>query len=88
MGIANIIFIIVLAAAIYFFIRNILKISYNINLGKDIDISDNRKLRWKTMAKVALGQSKMTVRPVAGLLHIVVYAGFILINIEVTSNLE
>lgn len=83
MGIANIIFIIVLAASIFFFVRNILKISYNINLGKDIDISDNRKLRWKTMAKVALGQSKMTARPVAGLLHIVVYAGFILINIEV-----
>lgn len=83
MGIANFIFIIVLAAAIFFFVKSIRRISYNINLGKDIDIIDNKSLRWKTMAKVALGQSKMTARPVAGLLHIIVYVGFVLINIEV-----
>ena len=34
------------------------------------------------MARVALGQSKMTVRPIAGFLHIIVYVGFIVINIE------
>lgn len=83
MGIANFIFIIVLAVAIFFFVKSIRRITYNINLGRDIDITDNKALRWKTMAKVALGQSKMTVRPVAGLLHIIVYVGFVLINIEV-----
>jgi len=83
MGIANFIFIIVLAVAIFFFVKSIRRIAYNINLGKDIDISDNKTLRWKTMAKVAMGQSKMTVRPVAGLLHIIVYVGFVLINVEV-----
>ena len=85
MGISNIIFIIILAVAIYLFVKSLNRISYNINLGKDIDISDNTSTRWKTMAKVALGQSKMTKRPVAGLLHIIVYVGFVLINIEVVE---
>ena len=35
------------------------------------------------MAMIALGQSKMVKRPIAGILHIVVYVGFIIINIEV-----
>ena len=39
------------------------------------------------MARVAMGQSKMVVRPVAGIMHIVIYAGFILINIEVLEIL-
>lgn len=52
-------------------------------MGKDEDLSDNKKERWRIMARVALGQSKMVVRPIAGFLHIIVYAGFILINIEV-----
>ena len=34
------------------------------------------------MARIALGQSKMVSRPIAGALHIVVYLGFIIINIE------
>ena len=38
--------------------------------------------RWKNMARIALGQSKMVKRPVAGLLHVVVYIGFLVINIE------
>ena len=35
------------------------------------------------MARIALGQSKMVSRPIAGFLHIVVYIGFVVINIEV-----
>ena len=76
-------FAVVLGIAVYFFVKSIKRIRRNINLGKDEDISDNKPLRWKTMAKVALGQSKMVVRPVAGFLHIIVYVGFVLINIEV-----
>ena len=64
------------------FIRNSKRIQRNIHLGKDIIRSDQKSRRWKLMAKVALGQSKMVSRPIAGILHIVVYIGFILINIE------
>lgn len=81
--IAQIIFIIILAAAIYLFSKNAGKIRRNILLGKNTDRADNAALRWKTMAKVALGQSKMVKRPLAAILHFFVYAGFIIINIEV-----
>lgn len=69
--------------AIYFFAKSVGRIRRNILLGKDKDISDNKAERWKTMARVALGQSKMVVRPIPGILHMIVYVGFILINIEV-----
>jgi heterodisulfide reductase subunit C len=83
MGISNLIFALFLGAAAFLFGKNVLKIRRNILLGRDIDRSDNSSKRWKTMAKVALGQSKMVVRPVAGILHILVYVGFVIINIEV-----
>ena len=83
--IANIIFIILFAAAVYLFTRNVRKVIRNINLGKAVDRSDNQPQRWKTMALVALGQSKMATRPIAGILHIFVYVGFVLINIEVAE---
>ena len=79
----NLIFTLLLGGGIYWFARNAAKIKRNINLGRDIKINDNLSERWKLMAKVAIGQSKMVVRPVAGILHIIVYAGFIIINIEV-----
>lgn len=83
MGIANIIFIVILLTAVVLFARNVGKIRRNINLGKDVDRSDNKPERWKTMIRVALGQSKMVVRPVAGIMHIFIYLGFIIINLEV-----
>ena len=79
----NLIFAIVLVIGIGYFVKNISKLQRNIKLGRDIDVSDNKSQRWKNMARIALGQSKMVTRPVAGLLHIIVYLGFIIINIEV-----
>lgn len=79
----NIIFAIALLLGVGFFTRNIRKLSRNIKLGKAINASDNKPQRWKNMAKIALGQTKMVVRPVAGLMHLIVYIGFIIINIEV-----
>jgi heterodisulfide reductase subunit C len=81
--IPNIIFALVLFAGIGFFAKNIKKLARNIKLGKEVEISDNTSQRWNNMFRIALGQSKMVVRPVAGILHIVVYLGFIIINIEV-----
>ena len=79
----NILFVALLAAGFWFFAKNIKSLIRNIKLGKDIDRTDNKSARWKNMAKIALGQGKMVRRPVSGILHIVVYVGFILINIEV-----
>ncbi len=79
----NIAFAIALLLGIGYFAKNIGKLRRNINLGKDVDLSDNKGERWKNMALIALGQSKMVKRPVSGFLHIIVYLGFIIINIEV-----
>jgi len=80
---SNILFAILLIVGVGFFVRNIKKLIRNIKLGRDIDRSDRSSDRWKNMINIALGQSKMVRRPVAGILHIIVYVGFIIINIEV-----
>ncbi|MFA7379091.1 MAG: (Fe-S)-binding protein [Bacteroidia bacterium] len=84
---SQIIFIAVSAVSIYLFAKNIEKIRRNILLGKDVDLSDNPAQRWKTMLRVAFGQTKMAARPVPFLLHFIVYVGFVLINIEVLEIL-
>jgi heterodisulfide reductase subunit C/nitrate reductase gamma subunit len=87
-GIQNIIFILALAAAIWAFARQWNKIWRNIKLGKPLDRTDQPGARWKTMARVALGQTKMVRRRyVAGFFHVVIYVGFVLINIEVAEIL-
>jgi heterodisulfide reductase subunit C len=78
----NILFAIVLFFGFGYFYSNIKKIRRNINLGIDVNRKDNAKARRRNMAMIALGQSKMVKRPIAGILHIIVYAGFIIINIE------
>ena len=79
----NILFAIILILGIGYFARNVKKLIRNIKLGQDVDRSDNPSERWKNMAMIALGQSKMVKRPIAGFLHILVYLGFVIINIEV-----
>lgn len=78
----NIFFAILLILGVGFFTRNVRKLIRNIRLGKKVNRTENPWKRWKNMAMVALGQSKMTKRPIAGILHILVYVGFIIINIE------
>jgi len=79
----NILFAVVLILGVSFFVVNVRKLVRNIKLGKSVDRSDNSSLRWKNMIKIALGQSKMVRRPISGILHVIVYVGFIIINIEV-----
>ncbi|REE82276.1 4Fe-4S dicluster protein [Lutibacter oceani] len=79
----NIAFLILLILGVGFFVKNIQKIIRNIKLGKKVDRSDNSNARWQNMAFIAFGQSKMVKRPISALLHIIVYLGFIIINIEV-----
>ncbi|MFM9824638.1 4Fe-4S dicluster domain-containing protein [Flavobacterium sp.] len=78
----NILFAVLLIIGFGYFYSNVKKITRNINLGKAVNRNDNAKARWKNMAMIALGQSKMIKRPIAGVLHIIVYVGFVIINIE------
>lgn len=80
--VSQLIFTLILLSAIGLFAYNARKIYRNIRLGKALDRSDRPAERWKTMLRVAFGQSKMAKRPVPFLLHLFVYAGFVIINIE------
>jgi heterodisulfide reductase subunit C len=78
----NIFFAILLIIGFGYFTINIKKIIRNIKLGAAVNRSDNSSARWKNMAMIALGQSKMVKRPIAGVLHIIIYIGFVIINLE------
>jgi heterodisulfide reductase subunit C len=78
----NILFVILLALGFGYFALNVKKLVRNIRLGRDINRYDNPAARWNNMALIALGQSKMVRRPISGALHIIVYVGFVIINIE------
>ncbi|TWP30147.1 (Fe-S)-binding protein [Apibacter muscae] len=80
--ISNIIFILLAFIGIGFFLRNLFKIRRNILLGKPENRSVQPKQRFKLMLRIALGQGKMMFKPVAGFFHILIYVGFILINID------
>jgi heterodisulfide reductase subunit C len=83
----NIIFSFLLVISLGFFARNIRKLIRVINLGKPVDRSDNPGKRLSNMIRIALGQSKMVSKPISGALHVIVYLGFIIINIEVLEIL-
>ncbi|RYF20834.1 MAG: 4Fe-4S dicluster domain-containing protein [Flavobacteriales bacterium] len=80
---AQIIFILLLIAGVGLFSFNARKVIRNIKLGRPKDRSDQPAKRWGTMLKVAFGQTKMAARPIPFLLHLVVYLGFVIINLEV-----
>ena len=83
----NIIFTFLLIFSLGFFARNIKKLITVINLGKPVNRSDNPLKRLSNMIRIALGQSKMVTKPISGALHVIVYLGFIIINIEVLEIL-
>ncbi|MBK6935515.1 MAG: (Fe-S)-binding protein [Chitinophagaceae bacterium] len=79
----QVLFIMLSAVSIFLFTKKINEIRRNIRLGRDENISDNKNQRWRNMILLAMGQKKMFRNPLVALLHFVVYAGFIIINIEV-----
>ena len=78
----NILFAIVLVVGVGYFAKNANKIIRNIRLGQKVDRSDNAAARWRNMALVALGQKKMFTRPIPALLHFMLYAAFVITQIE------
>lgn len=80
--IPQLLFVIAFGIANYFLFKNITRIRKNILLGKDIDRSDRRSERLKMMILTAFGQKKMFKKPLPALLHLFVYLGFLIVNIE------
>jgi heterodisulfide reductase subunit C len=81
--IGQLIFLSIVIVAVVFFSKNVRKIGRNIKLGRSIDRSDHFSDRLAVLLKVAFGQTKMVKRPVAAILHLFVYVGFVVINLEV-----
>ncbi|SDC43563.1 4Fe-4S dicluster domain-containing protein [Niabella drilacis] len=79
----QILFVLLFILAVVFFSKKIKQIRRNINLGRDEVINDHPDQRWRNVLLLALGQKKMFRNPLVGVLHFFVYAGFIIINIEV-----
>ena len=76
-------FLLLATYAIWLFSKNILQIKKNIFLGKPEDLSDNHNLRWRNVILLALGQKKMFRNKTVAIMHLIIYAGFIIINVEV-----
>lgn len=80
--VAIILFSVLLLLGIGAFAMNVGRIRANILLGRDVDRTDNKSERFKTMALVALGQKKMFKRPIPAVLHLILYAAFVITQIE------
>lgn len=83
--ISNLIFLILFSFSIFLFYKNFKRIIRNIRLGQGGVQSNNKKERWKRVLFIAFGQSKMFKKPLVAFLHLIVYLGFIIINIEVVE---
>src|SRR4030095_4488977 len=81
--IQQILFVLIAVFAIWFFTKKIKEIRRNILLGKEEDYSNNKSQRWRNVLLLAFGQKKMFRNPLVAIMHFVIYAGFIIINIEV-----
>jgi heterodisulfide reductase subunit C len=79
----QILFIILIGLAVFLFYKKVKEIIDNIRLGHDEDLTDNKRERWRNVFLLAMGQKKMFRYPLVGVMHFVIYAGFIIINIEV-----
>lgn len=76
-------FVLIAGYAVWLFARNIGRIRQNIFLGRKEDLSDQSGKRWNNVLLLALGQKKMFRNPLVAVMHLIIYAGFIIINLEV-----
>ena len=79
----QVLFVLLVAVSVFLFARKVREIRRNINLGKDEKINDNPSARWKNLLLLAFGQKKMFKRMTPAILHFFVYAGFVIINVEI-----
>ena len=81
--ISQVIFTVILGIFVFFIAKRVNFIRLNIALGRPQKVVGNKRQRWKNVLLIALGQKKMFKKPVPAVLHLLIYVGFVLINIEV-----
>ncbi len=79
----QVLFVLLAGFSIWFFIRNMKRLRRNIFLGRKEEINDNKPQRWRNVLLLAMGQKKMFKKPIVAVMHFIIYAGFIIINIEI-----
>ena len=82
-SLSNVIFALIFGAGVGYFTFNMRRLVALIKKGRPIGPVAHKKERWRNVLYIALGQSKLVKRPVSGLMHVLVYLGFVIINIEV-----
>ncbi len=81
--IQQVLFVVTLVTATIILRKRILRIKSNILLGRDVAITAPKKGRWKNVLLIALGQKKMFKKVIPAFLHVLIYVGFLIINLEV-----
>ncbi len=81
--IQQVVFVLLAGFSIWFFIKNMKRIRRNIFLGKKEELNDDKPTRWRNVLLLAMGQKKMFKKPLVAVMHFIIYAGFIIINIEI-----
>lgn len=81
--IQELLFVIAFGIAVYLFYRKASQIRQNILLGRDVSLNDEPAARWQNVLLLAFGQKKMFRNPLVAVLHFFVYAGFVIINVEI-----
>ena len=76
-------FVLILGVAGFILSKRIQFLRRNILLGKAETRNDQPENRWKAMLLVAFGQQKMFKRIIPAFLHLLIYVGFLVINLEV-----
>ncbi|HQQ98283.1 MAG TPA: (Fe-S)-binding protein [Cyclobacteriaceae bacterium] len=79
----QLLFFLVLASAAFIIRRRVLRIRDNIRIGKSNPVNDRSRERWNNVLLVAFGQRKMFKKMIPAILHFFIYAGFLIINLEV-----
>ena len=82
-SLSNSVFIIIFLLSSLLFYKNFRKIIRNIKLGRDAGVFENKRERWRNVLFIAFGQKKMFKKPLVAILHLVVYLGFVIINLEI-----
>lgn len=87
MTIKNIIFIAVFVVSFGFFFYNLRRILSYILLGQKENRFDNPVKRITNVLKIAFGQSKLLRDPIAGLIHFLIFWGFVLFLFAVIESI-
>lgn len=85
MEIKNFVFIIIFISSFSFLAYNLKRLYSYLTVGQKEDRFDNVPTRIAHVLKIAIGQSKILREPIAGLIHVLIFWGFLLFSFAVVE---